>query len=154
MVKLPLSGYHGRGKFAYISDEDALRFIGLPVTVGTNGYCYVNIKGTKTMLQRFIMDAPEDVYVDHINHDRLDNRRENLRFATASQNTANRDLGGRGKSGYRGVHWSKQRRKWRADIHVAGRQIYLGLFEDAEAAARAYDWAAVDHYGEFAQTNF
>lgn len=90
--------------------------------------------------------------IDHRNGNGLDNRRSNLRQATCAQNMQNRRPKLSSKSGLKGVHRDKYR--WRALIRVNGRQIYLGAFRAPEEAARAYDRAALDHYGEFARTNF
>ena len=91
--------------------------------------------------------------LDHVNRNGLDNRRINLRPATQSQNNANRSLFRNNKSGYRGVTWNQRARKWKAQIRVNGQYIYLGLFGDAIEAARAYNRAALEHFGEFAQLN-
>lgn len=88
-------------------------------------------------------------HVDHINGDGLDNRRCNLRHATRSQNAINQDLSVRNKSGHRGVHWSKARKRWIAVISYERRQHYLGSFRTKEEAAEAYAKAAEKHHGEF-----
>jgi len=90
---------------------------------------------------------------DHVNRNGLDNRRVNLRPATASQNNANRGPGQRGTSRYKGVCWDKNRRKWRAYVGVNRRAVYLGLFDDPEDAARAYNQAALLTFGEYAWLN-
>jgi hypothetical protein len=93
--------------------------------------------------------------VDHINRNGLDNRRSNLRPATHSQNSANAGRQTRSTSGFKGVHRGPVRGKaWRAQIHTAGKKRHLGTFDDPEEAARAYDAAAVELFGEFARTNF
>jgi hypothetical protein len=90
---------------------------------------------------------------DHANRDGLDNRRVNLRVATPSQNNINHGLSSDNTSGYKGVSWQTSARKWRAQIGVEGEHIYLGLFEDPAQAARAYNRAALEHFGEFAWLN-
>jgi hypothetical protein len=92
--------------------------------------------------------------VDHINRNGLDNRRVNLREATKQQNGANRGLQSNNTSGFKGVTWNKECRSWQAKIAVSGVTRYLGLFSTPEKAARAYDTAAKDSYGEFAWLNF
>lgn len=90
--------------------------------------------------------------VDHRNGDGLDNRRANLRPATKSQNSANRPIGRNNSSGFKGVDRNKG--QWRAQIRVSGTKFHLGYFDSAEAAAGAYDLAAVEAFGEFATLNF
>jgi hypothetical protein len=93
-----------------------------------------------------------DQLVDHKNRDTLDNRRDNLRAATHSQNRANSKRRSNNTSGYQGV--SRHKLKWKAEIVMNQKFIYLGLFENLKDAALAYDDAALKHFGEFANTNF
>jgi hypothetical protein len=97
----------------------------------------------------------DGIYVDHRNHNGLDNRRENLRACTLSQNSCNQHIQIRPKSSqYKGVCWDNKRNKWRALIAVNRKRIYLGWFTSEIEAAKAYDQAAVKHHGEFAYVNF
>lgn len=92
-------------------------------------------------------------YVDHINHNGLDNRRDNLRLASAAQNMQNSRLRSDNTSGYKGVVWVISRRKWRAEIYVDKRSKCLGYFQNAIDAAKAYNDAALKYFGEFAFLN-
>lgn len=89
---------------------------------------------------------------DHIDRNGLNNCRNNLRPATASQNCANRRPRRNG-SGYRGVYWYPRYRKWNAMIRVKGRIHNLGYFQSRVEAAKAYNEAAKQHFGEFACLN-
>lgn len=107
---------------------------------------------TVTMHQMIVRNVGP---VDHKNGDTLDNRRANLRAATNSQNQANRHSLPPNKSArYRGVTWHKQCGKWQAAIKCNQKNHHLGLFDDIEDAARAYDQKAKELFGEFANPNF
>ena len=112
--------------------------------------------GTQGVLgiHRFIMNAPDDLMVDHINpSDTLDNRRSNLRLATRQQNAWN-SRSQSGGSKYKGVHWCKRENKWVARIMINGKKKLVGYFYSETEAAHAYDAAALEHFGEFALLNF
>ena len=93
--------------------------------------------------------------VDHIDRNTVDDRIENLRLATSSQNQANRSKPkGTYSSEYKGVCWNKQNKKWQAYIKVNGKPIHLGYFIEEFEAAIAYDKAAKEYFEEFAKLNF
>jgi hypothetical protein len=91
----------------------------------------------KEMLHRLITNAPSGMVVDHINHNTLDNRRENLRVVSSAQNQQNRSIHKKSKSGIRGVTWSHKSQKWQAKIKVNNKVRHLGAFETVEEAAVA-----------------
>ncbi len=95
-------------------------------------------------------ESPE---VDHKNGNSLDNRRDNLRLATRGQNNANRRGWSPRFGGLRGLSLHRSG-KFRAQIRVNGQQKHLGHYSSPEEAARAYDKAATEHFGEFAVLNF
>lgn len=107
-------------------------------------------------MHRAITNAPKGMDVDHINGNTRDNRRENLRVCTHAQNLAAGRPAKRAnsKSKYNGVGWNKSANQWMARIRINGKLTYLGCFKDETAAARAYDKAAREHFGEFARLNF
>ena len=104
-------------------------------------------------MHRLILGDPIGLDVDHRDHDGLNNRRCNLRGATAAQNSQNQRASIKNTSGFKGVSWSQATQKWQAQIRVGGRLKYLGLFDIITDAAGAYDTAALTHFGGFAQTN-
>lgn len=92
---------------------------------------------------------------DHINRNKLDNRKQNLRLASKSQNLANRGKPkGKYYSSFKGVTWQKRNKKWQSAIGVNGKNLYIGQFNSEIEAATAYDAAALVHFGEFADLNF
>lgn len=144
------------GRFAIVDDEDYERLM-LHKWFCSGGYAARKIrkglKITEEKMHRVIVDALDGVEVDHVNGDKLDNRRGNLRVCTHEQNMANRRKHRNNTSGYTGVVWLKDQRCWRAEIKVGGRKRYLGRFDNAEDAAKAYDAAALQLKGEFARIN-
>jgi hypothetical protein len=106
-------------------------------------------------MHREIMNAPAGMLVDHRNRNSLDNRRANLRLATPSQNSYNRQKINSKKtsSKYRGVTYNKRDNKWTSRIKVNGKTLWLGYFDNEMDAGRVYDKAAIKYYGEFAHLN-
>ena len=95
------------------------------------------IHGKTIRLHRWLLDASDGVVVDHINHNGLDNRRCNLRLLTRSENLHNKRLYRNNTSGYRGVTWHKDRKKWAVQVGANGENHYIGLFDSKEEAAEA-----------------
>lgn len=92
--------------------------------------------------------------VDHINGEPMDNRKNNLRSASKQQNSANRGLQSNNTTGFKGIYFQKTTGKYRAHIQVNGKRISLGSHKTSIDAAKAYDTAASEHFGEFARLNF
>lgn len=105
------------------------------------------------LMHRVIKFADKDFQVDHINSDKLDNRKENLRLCTNSQNHMNKQLQSNSTSGYKGVHFDKLRNVWRARITHNRQSINLGSYKDPQEAAQAYNTKAKELFGEFALLN-
>ncbi|TXH32080.1 MAG: Fis family transcriptional regulator [Rhodospirillaceae bacterium] len=103
------------------------------------------------MMHRVILGLTNHpaVYVDHIDGDGLNNRRQNIRACSASENGFNRGAPRTNTSGFKGVSWDVQAKKWQANIRVRGVQINLGRFSRIEEADEAYRAAAYKYHGEF-----
>lgn len=119
-------------------------------------YAIANIRradGCLTTLRMhcLIMGCTE---IDHCDGNGLNNQQYNLRVATDSQNHGNERPGTGGTSRFKGVYWDRHRQKWQAAVKVDRKKHYLGRFEDEEDAARAYDAAALEAWGEYAWLNF
>lgn len=104
-------------------------------------------------MHRVIMDALITHEIDHINGNGLDNRKENLRIATKAQNQMHKQLQRNNTSGYKGVYYSEKKGKWRSAIGYNNKGYKLGWYKTKEAAAEAYNRAAVKHHGAFAILN-
>ncbi len=106
-------------------------------------------------MHRAILDATTDYEVDHRDGDGLNNTRDNLRVCTHAENSRNAKRQLKYKtSAYHGVSWLASRSRWRAVIVHDGRQTTLGTHRNEIDAARAYDRAAAEAFGEFASPNF
>lgn len=91
--------------------------------------------------------------VDHINHNGLDNRLENLRICTQQENMRNQAKHSDNKSGVKGVHWRDDVNKWRAEIWVNSKNKHLGYFDNLEDAKKTYNDAAIKYFGIYAHLN-
>jgi|SRR3972149_10393518 len=102
-------------------------------------------------MHRVIFGIAQGKDIDHINGDRLDNRKSNLRLATDSQNQANSRIRVDNTSGYKGVAKCTNKKKWFAQIQVNKKQIFLGRFSDIKDAVLAYNDAAIFYFGKYAR---
>jgi hypothetical protein len=159
--RIPLT----QGKYAIVDPEryeELAQHKWFAVGLGRGFYALrmVKAKGGKVKQKNMrmhwvILDVPEGKFVDHINHNGLDNRRANLRIVTRQQNTWNkRKQRGNYSSQYKGVTWFKKDKKWQARIVYKGKRIFIGYFDDEKAAARAYDAKARELFGDYAALNF
>jgi hypothetical protein len=105
------------------------------------------------LMHRVIMQPPEGMVTDHINGDRLDNRRCNLRIVTPSQNCRSQRIGKHNKSGFKGVSWNKRDCKWQVKITINNKVKHVGDFDDIVTAAIAYNNAAEFYFKEYAILN-
>lgn len=117
--------------------------------IDSNGYVQ-NKSGNKvTFFHRLVMNAPGDKLVDHIYHQKNDNRKSQLRLCSPSENVRNRSVS-HSSSGVCGVYWYSKNGKWSVEIVVDGKKINLGLFENKEQAIKVRKEAEEKYFGEFA----
>ena len=151
-----------KGEEFRVDAEDAEKVIGIRWCINSNGYVVTTVNkrtaalfdkpvGASVRLHRWIMDAPDGMQVDHINHDKSDNRKQNLRLCTAEENQCNR-RSGVGLSQYKGVSFrpDSPNKPWRATIWANYRKHSLGSFRTEEEAALAYNEAAKELHGDYA----
>jgi len=121
----------------------------------SRGYRKIRLDGQDIQQHRvawlWIHGEWPSVQLDHINGNRTDNRLVNLREATSSQNKMNVPIKRNNSSGYKGVSWCRERRKWKAQIQINGKNRMLGRFESPEEAHHVYCNQAKRLFGEFAR---
>lgn len=134
-----LEDYNIIKKYNWCADKD--KYIVSSVKIGNKN---INIK-----MHRLIMNPSKDEQIDHINRDKWDNRKLNLRICNNAENNWNKTKLTNNKSGYKGVWWSKERHKWVASIKCNGRKYYIGRFNTPEEAHEAYKKKARELFGAF-----
>lgn len=134
-VKVSLQDYHKVRKASWYIDA--------------NGYARAKINGKLILMHRLIIEAEKGMYVDHINGDPSDNRRENLRICTQAENLHNRRKGKNNTSGHKGVSWSRTNGSWRITIMNKGKMV-IKYAKDFEEACKIHEELERKLYGEFA----
>ena len=148
MTAIPLS----RGMVALIDDADVplvqgYKWHAIRSRPKNSWYAKSWISGKVVSMHKLLLPGHKEI--DHKNGNGLDNQRHNIRPATHAQNSQNR-IKSYGSSRFKGVHWNEKRRRWIAQIN---RNKWLGTFKTEEDAARAYNTAATNLFGEFARLN-
>jgi len=148
MKELPVN----RGFVALVDDEDFDRFCHLRFQE-YRGYAFTTINKKRAPLHRMILASPPGMFTDHINGNRMDNRKCNLRIATRTESARNAKVRKDSVSGVRGVRFHAETRRWNAKIQVDKKRFSLGWFDTKEEAHAAYCEAAKKYHGEFARFN-
>lgn len=150
MKLLPLTS----GGHALVDDADYEALARYRWRQRRDGYVVRSDRSIPSRQRRLHQDlaGPGEGYVDHIDRNKLNNQRGNLRRVTVRQNATNRSP--QGASRFKGVTRHKRAGKWQTAITVDGAFRYLGLRETEEEAARLYDAAAREAFGDFAYLNF
>jgi hypothetical protein len=152
-----------RGKYAIVDVEDFERLNKYKWHCSPYGYAKRSVyrsddRGKSQVdiyMHSVVCPAPTGMVTDHVNRNKLDNRKANLRPATRTQNNWNRNLKTEnGKTRYHGISWKKDVKKWRVRLTINGRRQTFGYYADEVEAAKAYDRVAKKHRGQFAALNF
>lgn len=150
-----------KNKYALVDDEDFdyLNQWSWHLDIGGYATSWEKGKTHKTrkhlFIHRLVAKTPQGMFTDHINGDRLDNRRSNLRVCTYSQNRYNTfKTKGRYISDYKGISRELTSKSWRVGIMVNKKQEVIYGFKNERHAALAYDLWAKDLYGDYAKLNF
>lgn len=136
-----------------LDDEDYERiekdFKNLKWTVTKNRnklYAQKTVNGKHIYLHRYIMNCPKGKYVDHINHNTLDNRKQNLRITNNADNLRNGEIRVNNKTGIKGVYFDNKRNKYVANIKVNYKGIFLGRFDTLEEATQVRKEAEIKYW--------
>lgn len=143
-----------QGKRALVDSDDHKKLSSRKWWLGPRGRYAVSQDGRRTIyMHQEIMPTEKGMYVDHINGNNLDNRKQNLRICEHRMNRANSSLSKNNTTGYKGVHFDSRYGTWSARIGVNNKKIHLGTFDNPKSAAIAYNNAARKYWGDFANLN-
>lgn len=146
-------------KYALVDDEDFLYLNQFTWSMGkmSKTLAYPTKgnwkRGTWARMHNLLIKPPKGFILDHINRNGLDNRRNNLRVCTRSENQRNRKLQSNNKSGFRGVSWCKRGKVWRSYLKYDKKTHYLGSSRNLRVAARLWNDEARKIFGDFAVLN-
>ena len=152
-----------RGKYAIVDPEDYERlnkYKWYAISSENTFYARRSVKTGKYQkvirMHREVLKVPDGIFVDHINHNGLDERKANLRPATRAENNYNRRRVKKPGATlrFKGVSWHKYTKRWVAQIGFNGKRITIGYFDNEIEAAKAYDRAAKKYHRDFAVLNF
>lgn len=149
IAKIPLGT---SGKFAIV-DKDFAHLDKYFWSLHIMGYAASRSPGKHTLLHRMIMQPEASVDIDHINGDKLDNRKSNLRLCSRGQNGLNKPQRSHSKQLYKGIEYRKDVGKYTARINFKGKRYNLGHYVTPEEAASVYNAKAKELFGEFAYLN-
>jgi hypothetical protein len=155
MIKIPLKGKKGKGKYAIIDDSDYDLVKDYTWWDHGCGYAYTKIKGKNVLLHRFLLNTPKNLCTDHINGNGLDNRKSNIRICTKSENCTYKGKQKNNKSGYKGVVFTPLSKinPWVVYFHYNKKNINGGCFPTKELAALKYNELANKYLNKFAYLN-
>lgn len=146
-------GYTSKGEEFYFDLEDYDSIKDYCWRTNKNGYLVARYKNSQLIMHRIIMNCPDGKQVDHKCHNKLDNRKSNLRIVTNQQNSMNSLVQLNNKSGVTGVCWDKNVGKWYVYINYKGKRIYKGRYKDLEVAKMVRKEAEDEYFGEYSYDN-
>jgi len=145
--------YIGKKKtLIFIDANDFEKISKFGLHLSSHGYVRATKQYKTIYLHRLIMNPPDNMKIDHINGNKLDNRKSNLRICEQKQNCLNKKIGKRNKTGVPGVWWCKERKKWAAQISVNCKTKGLGRYINFNDAVEARKKAEIEFHGEYAAT--
>lgn len=147
----PCICYTKKGEEIYFDKEDYDLI--KDYTWGITPYNYARAYDSKTkkmiQMHRLIMNPPDNKIVDHINHNKRDNTKKNLRICTYKENNWNRNLRSNNTSGTTGIFWSKQAKKWRVALVCNKEYHHIGYFKTKTEAKKARKEAEEKYFGDY-----
>lgn len=149
MKEIPLT----RGKVAIVDDEDYEYLSQWKWYCENSGYARRTFNSVSVLMHVLLMNYPEKGQIDHINGNKLDNRRSNLRICSHQENNRNKSKAKGKTSKYKGVWFDKSRNRWQAYIDHEYKRYHLGRFKTEIEAAKAYNKKAKELFGQFAKLN-
>jgi hypothetical protein len=156
--QISLHGKYGAGKYVLVDDEDYESLNKYKWFSDKHGYASRGVsqngKPQRILMHRVILETPKGLVTDHINGNRLDNRRSNLRIATQTENTYNSKPKSGSSVPYKGVCWDKMRGMWQVRVMIGGKVQFHEYVDNAKYAGRLYDFYARKIFGEYAYLNF
>lgn len=157
MKQIPLGGKKGAGMFALVDDDMYELLNKYAWSFAPGRYAASGAKARRELghsfMHRVVNKTPDDMFTDHIDRNPLNNQRSNLRSVTSMQNSMNSSIRKGKASKYKGVCWNAIASLWACIIHVNKQPVYLGYYRTQRDAAIAYNKAAVEHFGEYANLN-
>lgn len=141
------------GQSILVDDSDYEWLNSMAWHITPKDYASHTEKGKRILMHRLILNTPKGMLTDHIDRNRLNNTRANLRICTHHENCFNRKKNANNTSDFKGVNWDKKDKKWRAKIYYKEGTKHLGSYTNKMDAAKAYNDAAIKLYGQFAALN-
>lgn len=140
-------------KYALVDDEDFEKLNAIKWFFN-DGYAKAYYNGKHILMHRFLLNISQrNIFIDHIDMNRSNNQKKNLRICTCSQNFQNKTVTSANRTGVKGVRWNKYDNRFTAQIGINRKNIYIGNFKTLKEAKIAYNKKAIELFGNFAYLN-